>query len=140
MRSFVSAITPEIENELQSRRQSRGLQPVASELEGTPLGSLPDCVYGYTYSPVNDSTPLYAKRLFQCFEVHRLPGGVVHVLGFATPQEAQSLAARAALDFNLYPEPNGNSTTLVEISMERVLKAKPVSRSDGNYMPLSLDA
>jgi hypothetical protein len=140
MSSFVSAITSEVEKQLEVLRSRKGLKLVTPDHEGTPLGALPDGTYGFTYSPVNESTPLYAKRLFQCFEIHRVSDADVHLIGFATPQEEQIIrAGTEPLDFRLYPEPNGASGVLVEISLERVERAKPVSRSEGNYMPISLN-
>jgi hypothetical protein len=133
-------LSPELERQFAAVRERRNLTRVTDELEGVPLSALPDNVYGYTYSPVNESTPLFAKRAFQCFEVHKLEAGVVHLLGFVTPQEAELFhAGQESLDLRLYPEPKDNSTTLIEVPLERVAKAKPVSRSDGNYMPLQLD-
>jgi len=140
MASFVSTITPELEQQLSDIRSRKGLKPVAADREGVPLGNLPEHIYGFTYSPVNDSTPLYAKRLLQSFEVHRLGGGFVEILGFVTPAEAETIrGGKEALDCKLYPEPREESNALVEIALERVARAKPVSRSDGNYMPLSLE-
>jgi hypothetical protein len=135
-----STITTEIEQQLSDLRAKKQLQPVASQDEGVPLGVLPDLIYGFTYSPLNESTPLFAKRLFQTFEVHKLTDGVVHLIGFVKDDEAKAIfEGSAGMDVNLYPEPRNESARLVEIPLERVIKARPVSRSDGNYMPLHLD-
>jgi hypothetical protein len=140
MSQFVIAITPEIENHLESLHQEKGLTLVRPEDEGSPLASLPDNTYGYTSSPLGPMTPLFVRRIFQCFEVQKLSGGVVHLLGFVTEKEAKLVfESTQAMDFNLYPEPRGESARLVEIPLERIARAKALSRSEGNYMPIHLD-
>jgi hypothetical protein len=140
MPNFVPSLSPEIEKQFASLRDPRKLTLVTDELEGAPLGSLPDNIYGYSYSPVNESTPLFARRTFQVFEVHKLERGEVHILGYLTPKEAQLIAdGKEPLDLKLYPEPRDESTAIVSIPLERVTKARNVSRSDGNYLPLQVD-
>ena len=137
---FVSSISPELEKQFVSLREQKGLALVAVEKEGAPLATLPDNLFGFTFSPVNESTPLFTKRQFQCFEVHKLTAGIVHLLGFLTEKEAAIFfGGKEPLECHLYPEPLGESTRLVEVPLERIAKAKPVSRSSGNYMPLTLD-
>jgi hypothetical protein len=137
---FAPSIPPDLEKQLASLRQSKGLTLVAVEKEGAPLATLPDNLFGFTFSPVNESTPLFTKRQFQSFEVHKLTNGVVHLLGFLTEKEAATFFnGKESMDCHLYPEPRDSSTRLVEVPLERVAKARAVSRSDGNYMPLSLD-
>jgi len=140
MQKFGSAISPEIEQKLAELRERKKLSPVSSEQEGTPLASLPDNVVGFTYSPANESTPLYAKRTFQSFEIHKLTDGVAHLIGFVTDAQAAAIYdGKEPTEVNLYPEPYGESTRLIEIPLERIRRAKPPSRSDGNYTQLQLD-
>lgn len=137
---FASSITPELEQQFASLREKKGLKLIASEQEGAALAGLSDNIYGFTYSSLNESTPLFGKRTFQCFEVHKLTLGIVHLLGFLTEKEAAAFfGGKEPLDCHLYPEPHGESTRLVEVPLERIARAKPVSRSNGNYMPLTLD-
>jgi hypothetical protein len=137
---FESSISSELEQQLATLRAQKALTVIASEREGAPLATLPDNLYGFTYSPVNESTPLFAKRTFQVFEVHKLTLGVVHLLGFLTEKEAATFFdGKESLECHLYPEPHGEATRLVEVPLERIAKAKQVSRSAGNYMPLTLD-
>jgi hypothetical protein len=63
----VSVLPPEIEKEFAAIRAANGVNPVSEADEGAPLAGLPDNIYGYTYSPLNESTPLFAKRSFQAF-------------------------------------------------------------------------
>ena len=137
---FVSSISPELAKQFEALREQKGLKLISAEREGAPLATLPDNLFGFTFSPVNESTPLFAKRQFQSFEVHKLTSGVVHVLGFLTENEAATFfGGKETLECHLFPEPQGDSTRLVEVPLERIAKAKPVSRSGGNYMPLTLD-
>ena len=137
---FVSSISPELEQQLSSLRQRKSLAIVAGEKEGSPLATLPDNLYGFTFSPLNESTPLFAKRQFQSFEVHKLMAGVVHLLAFLTEKEAATFFdGKEPMDCHLFPEPFAESTRLVEVPLERIAKAKPLSRTGGNFMPVTLD-
>ena len=137
---FAPSITPELNQQLDALRKRKGLTLVAVDKEGAPLATLSDNLFGFTFSPVNESTPLFTQRQFQSFEVHKLTGGVVHLLGFLTePEAATFFEGKEPMTCNLYPEPRDASSRLVEVPLERVAKAKAVSRSDGNYMPLTLD-
>ena len=130
----------DVQRQIELVRVRNSVTPIKQEDEGAPLGQLPDSIYGFTYSPVNEATPLYANRTLQSFEVHKLTNGVVHVLGFLEPAEAAKLAAAVEdIDVNLYPEITGKSSTLVEVPLERIMRARPLSRSDGNYMPLKIE-
>lgn len=140
MQKFGSSIPPELEQKLADLRSKKKLAPIPAEHEGAPLASLPDNLVGFTYAPMNESTPLYAQRTFQAFEVHKLTEGVVHLIGFVTDaQAAEIYDGKRPSEVRLYPEPNGESTRLIEIPLERIRKAKPPSRSEGNYSLLSLD-
>ncbi len=138
---FAPSLTPEVEKQFTALREQKKLTIVSPEQEGTPLATLPDNLYGFTFSTVNESTPLFAKRQFQSFEIHKLQHGVVHLLGFLTEKEAATFfTGREQVDCRLYPEPRGESTRLVEVPLDRVARARAMSRSDGNYLPLILDA
>jgi len=129
------------QDQLEALRQRKQLMPVGPELEGTPLAALPESIYGFTYSPLNESTPLFKKRTFQSFEVHKLPDGHVQLLVYVSPQQAgQIKSAKEPLDVNVYPEPHGEATELIELPLDRIARAKPSSRQDGNFIPVHLDA
>jgi len=128
------------EKQLEALRQQKQLMLVGPELEGTPLAALPDNIYGFTSSPLNESTPLFKKRIFQSWEVHKLADGQVQMLVYVSPQQASQIrSATEPLDVNVYPEPHGEATELIELRLERISRAKPASRQDGNYIPVHLD-
>ena len=133
-------LSAEAQRRIESVRVENRVAPVGAELEGTALAALPEHLYGFTYSPLNASTPLFRTRTLGSFEVHKLGGGVVHLLGFLKAEDASTFddGVRES-DINLYPEPWGEATTLVEVPLARIVRAKPLSRSDGNYMPLHLE-
>lgn len=139
MAKFESTLTAAIDQEIEKLRTGRRLTRVTDELEGVSLAGLPDNVYGYTLSPVNESTPLFSKRVFQSFEIHKLNEGAVHILGFVTSVEASQIQAGATdIDIKLFPEPRDASNVFVEVPLDRVSRCKAPSRSDGNFMLIHL--
>ena len=134
-------LDPHIQAQIEAVRARNGVANLAGELEGSALASLHEYIFGFTYSPLSGSTPLFATRAVQSFEVHKLAGRTVRLLGFVKPGEASALSGSdEGLDVQLYPEPYGAATSLVEIPLERILKARPISRTDGNFLPLHLAA
>jgi hypothetical protein len=133
---------PQSENdlELQALRETNALKLIAADQEGVSLGQLPNGIYGYTYSPISEETPLFATKAFQSFEVHKLADGRVRVIGFVREQEQRSIAAGdEPVEFNLYPAPHGESNKIIAIEASRIARAKAPSRIDGNYMRIDLD-
>ena len=123
--------------ELESARKRFQLKPVHADHEGLSLAQLPEGVYGYTVSSPTLDSPLFAARISQSFECHKLPGGTVQIVGFAKPAEVAALnAAKEAVDFKLYPEPFGESSVLCVVDMSRIVSGKAPSRTDGNFMTL----
>ena len=116
-------------------RSERRLRPVSREEEGSSVFHLPDGVFGFTFAPGLKEVPVFAKRALHGFEIHRLTGGEVHLIGFVTP------GAKAAIDGSgketvqtvIYPEAWEQSTALVSIHETRLHPAKKaVTREDGN--------
>ncbi|MCC6292638.1 MAG: hypothetical protein IT164_08335 [Bryobacterales bacterium] len=123
--------------ELESARKRFQLKPVHSDHEGLSLAQLPEGVYGYTVSSPTLDSPLFAERIFQSFECHKLSGGAVQIVGFAKPAEVDALSAgKEPVDFKLYPEPFGESSALCIVNMARIVSGKAPSRTDGNFMTL----
>jgi len=140
MASSNLSLQSENELELQALRQTNALRLITPDQEGIGLSALPNGIYGYTYSPAGEETPLFAEKTFQCFEMHKLHGGGVRLLGYVTPEEHRQIeAGHEPLECNLYPAPNGASSRIIAISLARVAKVKPPSRSDGNYTRIDLN-
>jgi hypothetical protein len=135
-----SQVPPRTELEIEAIRTRNHLQRVTPELEGLSLAQMPDGIYGYSFSSASAESPLFSTRQFQSFEWHKLQDGTIQVLGFAKPEEAAAVNAdREPVDFNLYPDPHGPSNQLVCVPLSRIRRAKPPSRSEGNYLALNVD-
>lgn len=123
--------------ELESARKKFHVKPIRAEHEGLSVAQLPEGVYGYSVSSPTLEAPLFIGRIFQSFEYHKLVGGSIQILGFATPAEVAALdAEKEPVDFKLYPEPFGDSTALCVVDLSRVVRSKAPSRTDGNFMAL----
>jgi hypothetical protein len=122
-------------------RTNHNLRPLQKEEEGTGVTKLPNGVFGFTYAPATE-TPLFARKSYHSFEVHKTADGVAYIVAFVTPTDAERLAAHQDdIDVTVYPDPYENATTMVLVPFDRVLSNlyKPV-RYDGNAVPLKLAA
>ncbi|HYP05395.1 MAG TPA: hypothetical protein VER03_04100 [Bryobacteraceae bacterium] len=122
-------------------RSERKLRVVKNEEEGTSVQNLPKGVYGFTYAPATE-TPLFARKSYHSFEVHKLTDGSVHMLVFVSAADAERLRTHDDdLDVTVYPDPYQEATTMVTLPFERVLSSlyKPI-RYDGNAVPLKVAA
>jgi len=134
--------TPQLENELEleALRQTNALKLITADQEGISLSALPNGIYGYTYSPAGEETPLFTQKTFQCYEIHKLHDGSVRLIGYVTPSEHQQIEAGIdPLEFNLYPAPYGESSRIIAIPLARLARAKAPSRSDGNYTRIDIN-
>lgn len=117
-------------------RKERGLRIVSDQEAGTDAFQLPNGVYGFTYSPAFEEMPLFAKKPYHSFEVHRLNDGRIHLLGFVTPETKEKIQSKAGMvEASVYPDSYGTSTALVSIDVADLKPAKKaITREDGNPM------
>lgn len=102
-------------------RVAHQVRLVSAEEEGTGVNGLPGGVYGYTYSPGLPNAPLFAVRRYRTFEIHKLPGGDVFVIGFCTRDAAAALStAGGEVTVQVQPEPQDGADTLVTIPYSRI--------------------
>ena len=122
-----------------SREQLRaGLKAVKSEHEGSGVERQPTGVFGFSYSPFN-ACPMFANQTYQVFEVHKRADGSKWVVMCVTPEdEALMLSDQEPIEVTLYPEEWEKATKLVAFDTARVIKAKPASRTDGNFIRATL--
>ena len=108
-------------------RRDHGVRVVAPAEEGYAAYMLPAGVFGFTSSPALAS-PLFAVRRYRNFEVHRLATGPA-VVGFVTPADAAKLttAFNDAVAVKLYPDAEGDATTIVSISYDRIVQHRQYS-------------
>jgi hypothetical protein len=78
-------------------------------------------VYGFTYSPALDNAPLFATRHYRSYETHKLSSGEVLVVGFASAEVAEQLAAATdEITVVIQPEPDDQAPALVTIPYSRM--------------------
>jgi hypothetical protein len=127
------------DSELEVLRAIHQVSLVDEQREGTDIARLPVGVYGFSYTPHQES-PLFQKRAFGSFEVHKLTDGSVHLVGYTTETEAAQLSSHnECVSLKLYPQPRNESKRLVSIPRSRIVSFKGPSRSDGNFLALDLE-
>lgn len=121
-------------SELEQLRSERRLRLPTLEEEGTVISHLEGGVYGFTYAPGLKEVPVFAKKHYHGFEVHRLSGGEVHLIGYVTPEEKAKLtSSKETVQCVIFPDPWEESTELVSVAESRLQPAKKsVTRADGN--------
>lgn len=123
----------------ESFRRQFGVRLVTAAEEGTGLRHLPEGIYGFTGAPGTDELPLFSKPLYQGFEVHKWPAGVVAWIGYLTPAERAAFdQGQDPINVVLFPEPYGEATELVAIPAGRVDRRRPPTREKGNGMGMEL--
>jgi hypothetical protein len=121
---------------LRSRHQVRLIEPTE---EGCALNGLPAGVYGFAYAPGHDEVPVFAKKSYHSFEVHKAADGSEYLIGFVTPQEASDLeASRAGASIRLFPDSWQTSQILVSAPLARMIPPKRMPREDGNQFPFTI--
>lgn len=124
--------------ERETIRMRNGVRLIGPGEEGLPLDRLPGGVYGFSYSPATGAIPLFARHALGSFEIHKPASGPPHMLGYLAVQEAEAFERAELQDVRLYPEPYGTSRTLLAVPGDRIVRAKGPSRSDGNYLSLTI--
>ncbi|MBL8229950.1 MAG: hypothetical protein JNL98_15790 [Bryobacterales bacterium] len=126
---------------VETLRTERKLRLIQGDEEGEAIDFLPGGVYGFSYSPHTEGTPLFSRRPLQSFEVHKLADESVHYVGYMTEEDAKALAAAEdAVDVSLYPATYEKAQSVVSVAKSRILKGRPVSRENGNYLPLTVSS
>ena len=112
-------------------RSERGLRQLSTDEEGSRVADLAHGVYGFTWSPAFESTPLFAKKSFRNFEFHKLADGGIELVGYVTAADEERLKTGAG-QIEVYPDPWEEATHLVSIQLDRVVPSKRVpARENG---------
>jgi hypothetical protein len=107
--------------EQEALRQTHRVRVVTPAEEGTGVNALPDGVYGFTYSPGLKNAPLFATRRFRSYETHKVAGGEVFLVGFATPEVAATLeSASGEATLLIGPDPEPGADVLVKVPYSRI--------------------
>lgn len=102
-------------------REAHQVRLVTDAEEGHGVNVLPGGVYGFTYSPGLLNAPLFKVRRYRSYEIHKLPGGDVFVIGFAKADVARELStASSEMTIQIHPQESGEHTTLVTIPYSRI--------------------
>jgi hypothetical protein len=126
---------PALSAERIALRERLGLRVVRSEEEGRHIVNQLNGVYGFTGAPSSEELPIFIKPVYRCFEVLKLTGGEVAIVGYITDKEQMVFDSGAEpIMLHLYPDPHGESARLVSVQLSRVDRRRPPSRDDGNPM------
>lgn len=119
-------------------RREHGVRLVDADQEGAAVEDLPVGTYGFTGSPLLAS-PLFSVRRYRNFEVHRLAAGPA-VIGFVSAADAVKLthAADDTLTLRLFPDAEGDATTIVSISYDRVVQHRQYAVRNADAMTLQV--
>ncbi len=114
--------------EQEKLRVEHALRLVTPQEEGLGVNAVPNGVYGFTYSPAMENSPLYAERRFRCYETHRWQDGTVHMLGFVSAEDAKKLEHQTdAVEICVQPEPEEGAEHFVALPHARILHHRLVS-------------
>lgn len=124
---------------IEQLRVQHQVRPLAEHEEGWALSSLPNGVCGYTYAPGQDEVPVFSKRSFHSFEIHKAADGVQYLIGFVTPAEAQAVqAGTPGASIQLFPDAWEKSNCVVSVDVSRVALPRRLPRDAGNPLPVTM--
>jgi hypothetical protein len=131
---YFDYLVEQVVNEIEHIRARHGLRALKNEEEGSPTARLPHGVYGFTYSPGQDETPIFANKAYHNFEVHKLEDGSERLIGYLTEPEIATLEARKpGTVVHLYPDVWAESTHLVSVDLTATVRLRRTPpRDDGN--------
>ena len=126
------------ESAREALRREHGVRAVTAAEEGVAAEDLPAGTYGFTGSPLLAS-PLFAAQRYRNFEVHRLPSGPA-VIGFVSAADAAKLTRGhdGILTIRLYPDAEGEATTIVSISYDRVVQHRQYAIRNADALTLQV--
>ena len=105
----------------ESLRTAHQVSVVSEAEEGNGVNVLPGGIYGFTYSPGLSNAPLFAVRRYRTYEIHKLPGGDVFVVGFTKADTARELStATKEMTVQVHPQSVDLFDTLVTIPYSRI--------------------
>ena len=126
-------------NDLEQLRAAHRVRLVQDAEEGFAADRQPNGVYGFTYAPAEAAVPLFLKKTWHSFEVHKLEDGELHLVGFVTGKEAELIRNGLQGEVTLFPDPWEESKELVSVPMARALPSKKgPSREGGNGLKIAL--
>lgn len=125
---------------IESLREQHRVVPLAPEQEGFAAHRLPAGVYGFAYAPGQSEVPLFAKKSYHSFELHKAADGNDYLIGYVTAPEAADLEARKeGAAITLYPDPWEQAQRLVNVPVTIMTPAKrAITREPGNPLRFTI--
>ncbi len=133
-------LSQEVTRELERIRSAHRLRALTDSESGTGIHRLPNGVFGFTYSPVEENFPLFHDRDLRSFEGHKLEDGSVFLLGFLTAMERDAFEKGGGSTIHLFPEPKGEADQLVRVPLARIVRHVENSVRKGTGLELLLKA
>ncbi len=126
--------------DIQTLRALHQVRLIDEKEEGFPIDALANGVYGFTYSP-QEQSPIFSNRMFQIFEVHKTLSGEVQIIGFISDDDAQKLAGKIEeiVSLELYPEPYKAAKQAIGIPKSHILEHRGPTRENGNALKLKVE-
>ncbi len=138
-RSFDGGIVME-EPERLALREEHGVRPLTEDEEGTGIDQLPEGVYGFTCAIGQWDAPLFRKRIFLSYEMHKLRDGSPVLIGYVSSEDAERMSRREGrVTIHLFPDRQEEATHLVSIPLFRVRRHKQHSERTGHGAELELE-
>ena len=126
-------------NELEQLRAAHRVRLVNESEEGFAADRQPNGVYGFTFAPAESAIPLFLKKAWHSFEVHKLEDGEILLVGFVTAREADLVRKGLQGEITLFPDPWEDSVELVSVPLAHALPSKKgPSREGGNGVKIAL--
>lgn len=119
-------------------RSTNRVVPVSKEDEGRSWSKISNGVYGFTYTPASENGGIFIAEPKQSYEMHKLADGSLHIVAFATTENAEKLGRPGAQDLEVYPIPTETATVLVVVPHARINSSKALNRDDVNKLKMSL--
>lgn len=116
--------------EQEALRDTNRVRLVTDAEEGMGANALPAGVYGFTYSPALENSPLFATRRFRTYETHKRHDGSVWLLGFVSDDDAAKLDGPDTVEVCLQPEPEPGVERFVAIAYSRIRHHRLISVRD----------
>jgi hypothetical protein len=121
------------EASIEAVRDLHQVRPLAGSEEGNAISALPPGVYGYTFAPSQDEVPVFSKKSYHSFEVHKASDGTEYLIGFVSPAEGRDIhSGRQGASIRMFPEPRENAPSLVSVPFSQMGASRKSPREDGN--------
>lgn len=129
------------ESELHDLRMRNRVRPVTISEEGLGINRAPAGVYGFSYTPATTEAPLFNKKAYHSFEVHKLSDGTVLLVGFVTAETVSQMnTGKERIHIRLFADPQDEANILVSIPSSRIIRSKEHSIREGKGLELDLAA